>query len=84
MDVIFDFFQYIINLGVSVMMPLIITILGLIFGNKFSASFKSGLTVGIGFVGLNAIASLMMNAISPVTQALVEEYNFKLTATDIG
>ena len=84
MTIIFDFFQYIINLGVSVMMPLIITILGLIFGNKFSASFKSGLTVGIGFVGLNAIASLMMNAISPVTQALVERYNFKLTATDIG
>lgn len=40
MNAIFDFFQYIVNLGVSVMMPLIITVLGLIFGNKFSASFK--------------------------------------------
>lgn len=84
MGIVLDFFQYIIDLGVSVMMPIIITILGLIFGNKLSASFKSGLTVGIGFVGLNVIATLMMDAISPVTQALVDQYNFKLTATDIG
>ncbi|WP_239253618.1 PTS galactitol transporter subunit IIC [Listeria ilorinensis] len=84
MDAVLDFFQYIINLGVSVMMPIIITILGLVFGNKLSVSFKSGLTVGVGFIGLNVIASLMMNAMSPVTKALVEHYNFKLTATDIG
>lgn len=84
MSVVFDFFQYIINLGVSVMMPLIITILGLIFGNKFSASFKSGLTVGIGFIGLSAITTVMTNAIVPVTQDLVKHYNFQLTATDIG
>lgn len=84
MSIILDFFQYIINLGVSVMMPIIITILGLIFGNKFAASFKSGLTVGLGFVGLSAITTIMMNAITPVTQSLVEHYNFKLTATDIG
>ncbi len=73
MNAIFDFFQYIVNLGVSVMMPLIITVLGLIFGNKFSASFKSGLTVGVGFVGLNVIATLMTTAISPVTKALVRK-----------
>lgn len=84
MSIVFDFFQYIVNLGVSVMMPIIITILGLIFGNKFSASFKSGLTVGIGFVGLNVIASMMTSAISPVTKALVKHYNFHLVATDIG
>ena len=52
MHIILDFFQYIINLGVSVMMPIIITVLGLIFGNKLSSSFKSGLTVGLGFCWL--------------------------------
>lgn len=84
MHIILDFFQYIINLGVSVMMPIIITVLGLIFGNKLSSSFKSGLTVGLGFVGLNAITALMIDAISPVTRALVKQYNFQLTATDMG
>ncbi|MDP0528201.1 PTS galactitol transporter subunit IIC [Lacticaseibacillus paracasei] len=84
MHIILDFFQYIINIGVSVMMPIIITVLGLIFGNKLSSSFKSGLTVGLGFVGLNAITALMIDAISPVTRALVKQYNFQLTATDMG
>lgn len=84
MSVVFDFFKYIIDLGVSVMMPIIITILGVIFGRKLSVSFKAGLTVGIGFIGINVMSGVMMNAISPVTKALVERYNFSLTATDIG
>ncbi|MGM0240624.1 PTS galactitol transporter subunit IIC [Enterococcus sp. AZ103] len=84
MSVVFDFFKYIIDLGVSVMMPIIITVLGVIFGRKLSVSFKAGLTVGIGFIGINVMSGVMMNAISPVTKALVERYNFSLTATDIG
>ncbi|MEO1772195.1 PTS galactitol transporter subunit IIC [Candidatus Enterococcus ferrettii] len=84
MSVVFDFFKYIIDLGVSVMMPIIITILGIIFGRKLSVSFKAGLTVGIGFIGINVMAGVMMSAITPVTKALVERYNFSLTATDIG
>ncbi|MGX7198171.1 PTS galactitol transporter subunit IIC [Enterococcus olivae] len=84
METIFNFFKYIIDLGVSVMMPIIITLLGIIFGKKISVSFKAGLTVGIGFIGINVMAGVMMNAITPVTEALVERYNFSLTATDIG
>ncbi|MBO1308694.1 PTS galactitol transporter subunit IIC [Enterococcus sp. 669A] len=84
MSVVFDFFRYIIDLGVSVMMPIIITILGVIFGRKLSVSFKAGLTVGIGFIGINVMSGVMMNAITPVTQALVDRYDFSLTATDIG
>ncbi|WP_283808917.1 PTS transporter subunit IIC [Vagococcus allomyrinae] len=84
MNVVLDFFKYIIDLGVSVMMPIIITILGVVFGKKLSVSFKAGLTVGIGFIGINVMAGVMMGAITPVTEALVERYNFNLTATDIG
>lgn len=84
MSVVFDFFKYIIDLGVSVMMPIIITILGVVFGRKLSVSFKAGVTVGIGFIGINVMSGVMMNAITPVTKALVERYNFSLTATDIG
>lgn len=84
MSVVFDFFKYIIDLGVSVMMPIIITVLGVVFGRKLSVSFKAGLTVGIGFIGINVMSGVMMNAITPVTKALVERYNFNLTATDIG
>lgn len=51
--------QYILDLGSSVVMPLIITILGLILGQKFSKAFRSGMTIGIGFIGINLVIGLM-------------------------
>ena len=45
-------FGYIIALGASVMMPIIFTIIGMCIGMKFGKALKSGLFVGVGFVGL--------------------------------
>lgn len=84
MEIILGIFKYIIGLGVAVMMPIIITILGLVFRKNFAVSFKAGLTVGMGFVGLSTIIGLMLNTISPVSQALVDRLGFKLTAIDVG
>ena len=44
-------FSYIISLGASVMMPIIFTVIGLCIGMKFGKALKSGLFVGVGFVG---------------------------------
>ena len=44
-------FSYIISLGASVMMPVIFTIIGLCIGMKFGKALKSGLYIGVGFVG---------------------------------
>ncbi|MBF0840395.1 PTS galactitol transporter subunit IIC [Staphylococcus lentus] len=84
MGFILEFFKYIVDLGVAVMMPIIITILGLIFRKKLGISFKAGVTVGIGFTGLNIVTNLLLKTISPVTEALIERFGFSLTATDIG
>ena len=48
-------FSYIISLGASVMMPIIFTVIGLCIGMKFGKALKSGLFVGVGFVGLGRI-----------------------------
>ncbi|GGK00672.1 PTS galactitol transporter subunit IIC [Lentibacillus kapialis] len=84
MSVILDGINYIIGLGVSVMMPIIITILGLVFRQKLGVSFKAGLMVGIGFIGINLIINLLLEEIGPVTNAMVERFDFQLTAVDIG
>lgn len=84
MELILGVFTYVIGLGVTVMMPIIITILGLIFRRDFSVSFRAGLTVGMGFVGLKTITGLLLYTISPVNQGLVERLGFKLTAVDVG
>jgi len=78
------FFEYIINLGPAVMMPIIITILGMFFGKKIGEAFKAGIKVGIGFTGLNLIIGLLAETITPVSRALVDNYGFQLTAVDIG
>ena len=48
-------FSYIIGLGAAVMMPIIFTVLGLCIGIGFSKALKSGLLVGVGFVGLSVV-----------------------------
>ena len=50
-------FSYIIALGASVMMPIIFTIIGMCIGMKFGKALKSGLFVGVGFVGLGCLHS---------------------------
>ena len=53
MQAVIDFFSYINGLGASVMMPIILTIFGVILGAKFGKALRGGLTVGVGFIGLN-------------------------------
>lgn len=84
MQIIQNIFTYIIDMGASVMMPIIFTLLGLIMGAKFGEALRAGMTFGVGFLGLNTIIGLMSATISPVSTALVENLNFKLTAIDIG
>lgn len=50
-------FSYIIGLGAAVMMPIIFTILGVCIGIKFGKALKSGLLVGVGFVGLSVVTA---------------------------
>ena len=50
-------FSYIIGLGAAVMMPILFTILGVCIGIKFGKALKSGLLVGVGFVGLSVVTA---------------------------
>ena len=58
-------FSYIISLGASVMMPILFTIIGLCIGMKFGKSLKSGLYVGVGFVGLGGCSLIISVTRSP-------------------
>ena len=76
--------QYILDLGSSVVMPLIITILGLILGQKFSKAFRSGMTIGIGFIGINLVIGLMGDFVSPAAQAMTQRFGMNLSVIDVG
>lgn len=77
-------FAYIIGLGAAVMMPIIFTILGVCIGIPFSKALKSGLYVGVGFVGLGVITGLLTSSLGPVLGKVVEIYNLNLPVFDMG
>lgn len=77
-------FSYIIGLGAAVMMPIIFTILGVCIGIKFSKALKSGLCVGVGFVGLSVITALLVDSLSPALKDVVEIYGLQLQVFDMG
>ena len=77
-------FSYIIGLGAAVMMPIIFTILGVCIGIKFSKALKSGLLVGVGFVGLSVITGLLTSTLGPALEKVVEIYDLQLKIFDMG
>lgn len=77
-------FSYIIGLGAAVMMPVIFTILGVCIGINFSKALKSGLYVGVGFVGLSVITGLLTSSLGPALGTIVDIYNLKLQVFDMG
>ena len=79
-----QFFAYIIGLGAAVMMPILFTILGCSIGIKFSKALKSGLLVGVGFVGLGVITGLLTQSLGPALTKVTEIYDLELTVFDMG
>ena len=75
-------FSYIIGLGAAVMMPVIFTILGLCIGIKFGDALKSGLKVGVGFVGLSIVTALLTSALGPALNSVVGLYDLQLKVFD--
>ena len=77
-------FAYIIGLGAAVMMPILFTILGLCIGIGLTKSLKSGLLVGVGFIGLSVITALLTDTLGPALKGVVENFDLQLKVFDMG
>ena len=84
MDVLLGAFKALIDAGSYVMLPIIITIIGLIFRLPLSKAFKSGITITCGFVGINLLVNLLKSAVSPAASAMVTNFGLNLDVTDVG
>ena len=79
-----EILNFILGLGSTVMLPIIIFVFGLIMRAGFSKSFKSGVTIGIGFTGINLVITLLTDQLGPVAQAMTERLGLDLQIIDIG
>lgn len=83
-DAIVGVINFIINLGPTVMMPIIMLIIGILIKVKFSKALKGGLLVGIGFIGLNATVTILTGAVQPAVDNMVELFGLNLQVIDVG
>ena len=77
-------FAYVIGLGAAVMMPVIFSVLGMCIGIKPAKAVKSGLLVGVGFVGLGVVTALLTTNLGPALKGMTELYQLNLPFFDLG
>jgi PTS system galactitol-specific IIC component len=82
------FLQTIVNslnsLGSTIILPIIMFVLGMLFGIGWRKSFSAGLMLGIAFAGISAVMGFMFNAISPAASAIVDKTGRHLANLDLG
>lgn len=79
-----EIMRYILDLGPTVMLPLVIIIFSKLLGMKLGDCFKSGLHIGIGFVGIGLVIGLMLDSIGPAAKAMAEQFEINLHVVDVG
>ncbi len=84
METIKSIFDFLTGLGSPVMLPIIILILGVILGQKVSRALIAAITVGVGFIGLGLVITLLFDALGPATSALIKATGIQLNALDVG
>ena len=85
MDILLAPFQFLNDAGSTVMMPIILTIFGCILGAGFGKSLRAGLTVGVGFIGLNLVIGQVFGGnLVPAVTEMCARYGLALDVVDVG
>ncbi|MBM7600121.1 PTS system galactitol-specific IIC component [Virgibacillus halotolerans] len=79
-----NFIQAFLDLGATVILPIVIFLLGLFFGQKPGKAFRSGLTIGVAFVGIFLVIDLLVDNLGPAAQGMVERLGVSLNVIDVG
>ncbi|WP_099159546.1 galactitol-specific PTS transporter subunit IIC [Virgibacillus ndiopensis] len=79
-----DFIQAFLDLGATVILPVAIFLLGLFFGQKPGKAFRSGLTIGVAFVGIFLVIDLLVQNLGPAAQGMVDRLGVELNVIDVG
>ena len=66
------------------MMPILFTVIGLCIGMKFGKALKSGLYVGVGFVGLGIVTALLTTNFNTPLDAISKIFDLNLAVFDMG
>jgi galactitol PTS system EIIC component len=76
--------NWLLGLGPTVMLPIIIFLFGMMMGAGFSKSFRSGILIGVGFTGINLVINLLTSELGPTAQQMTSNLGLELTIIDVG
>ncbi|AWH87516.1 PTS sugar transporter subunit IIC SgcC [Limnobaculum parvum] len=77
-------FDYILSLGGTVFVPMVMILIGLIFRIPVLQAVKAGVTVGIGFVGMGLVIVMAIDSLSPPIKIMIERFGLHLHILDVG
>lgn len=83
METLYNIVRTITEMGATAILPIIITVLGIVFRMKIGNAVKSGLLVGIGFLGLTLIVDLLNTSLEPAV-SYYADLGSGFTIADIG
>ena len=78
------FFKPILDMGAPIIMLIVLTLLALLFGVKFSKALEGGIKLAIALTGIGAIIGMLNGAFSASLAKFVENTGIQLTITDVG
>jgi galactitol PTS system EIIC component len=78
------FSSYITDLGAAVVLPILITIFAIAIGQKPGRALRSGILIGVGFIGVNLVIGLLGGSIGPAATELANRLSVNLDIVDVG
>ncbi len=72
------------GLGATILLPIIIFCLAWFLGAKPAKAFRSGVMIGIAFIGINLVIGLMWGSLTEVGQAMVANTGVQRDIVDVG
>ncbi len=72
------------TLGNTVALPIVIAVLGMILGMRWTRALRSGAIVGVGFIGVNLVVNLLLESLGPAAFAMIERLGLQLNTIDLG
>lgn len=72
------------TLGNTVTLPIVIAVLGMILGMRWTRALRSGVIVGVGFIAINLVVNLLLGSLGPAAFAMIERLGLQLNTIDLG
>lgn len=84
LDRMVEFLQAFLALGPTVILPVAIFLIGIGFGQKPGKAFRSGLIIGVAFVGIFLVVDLLVSNLGPAANGMVDRFGIELNIIDVG